>query len=209
MTAAFTIEESIDSFDTSEFRENLAAVTDVAVDQITLSISASNLTFSVAIVTNNELAAAVAAGSISGASMEVLSTALGVPVLSVSEPQVSQAVYNAPLPSQILSPGKRTLLRRAAPLHYNAALDAYNAWEITLPEAPLAEAAAIFDRCGLSQRFHELRGHPTRRYGPLRPSDGAPERFFAVRAGTVAEGAPGWHSDVHWISTDDEATHRT
>ena len=100
------------------------------------------------------------------------------------------------------------------PRHFNATLGAHNVWEIALPEALLAEAAAIFDRCELAQRFQELRDHPTRRYGALRPPDGAAdgrpaERFFAVRAGRVADGAPGWRSDVHWISADDEATHRT
>ena len=90
--------------------------------------------------------------------------------------------------------------------HYNASLRACNVWEIDLPQAALDEAAHIYASCELRQGFERLSQCQVR-HQSLPSPDGVSERFFGVRAGAVAQGQPGWSSDVVWLSVDDQPTH--
>ena len=82
----------------------------------------------------------------------------------------------------------------------NSRLDAFNVWTAVLQPCLVAEAAAMFERCGLRAAFHRLGTADEKSCGEqVKCIDG--ECFFANRAG--------WKSDVGWLSADDQPTHET
>ena len=82
----------------------------------------------------------------------------------------------------------------------NARLDASNVWSTNVQPCLVAEAAAIFERCGLRAAFLRLRTASKKSCGEqVKCIDG--ECFFANHAG--------WKSDVGWLSADDQPTHDT
>ena len=82
----------------------------------------------------------------------------------------------------------------------NARLDASNVWSMNVQPCLVAEAAAIFERCGLRAAFLRLRTANKKSCGEqVKCIDG--ECFFANHAG--------WKSDVGWLSADDQPTHDT
>ena len=82
----------------------------------------------------------------------------------------------------------------------NSRLDAFNVWTTNLEPCLVAEAAAMFESCGLRAAFRRLSTADENSCGEeVKCIDG--ERFFANSAG--------WKSDVGWLSADDQPTHDT
>lgn len=104
---------------------------------------------------------------------------------------------------QLLNEAAATSAPPPPRFHYNSKMHACNVWEVDMPEAALAEARTVFERCELASHFDRLRRGETP-YERLAPPSGVGERWFARRIGG---GGTGWSSDVTWMSADDLRTH--
>ena len=81
--------------------------------------------------------------------------------------------------------------------YYNVRLDAPSVWCTDVPTSAISEAADIFERCELRAAYKRLDLNKSTSREEVQCRSG--ERFFAHHAG--------WHSDVAWISADDQPTH--
>jgi hypothetical protein len=82
----------------------------------------------------------------------------------------------------------------------NSRLNASNVWSTNVQPHLVAEAAAMFESCGLRAAFRRLGTADKGSHGEqVKCTDG--ERFFAQHSG--------WNSDVGWLSADDQPTHNT